>query len=142
MLSQFIDLFDLYTFPFLLNFKRKQYYHSTFGGVMGCISIITFFLVSIIFVLDFFKRNYFSIIINESTSKTQQINFSDIPLMFAVGSSQGVVLPEDETLFKYDVTFYSFTSYTDEDGNLKSDTKFLHFPVEPCSENKNFINSE
>ena len=94
-------LLDIYSPEYNLRFKGKKSYNSTFGKLMGLISIIIFISLFINFTFELFSRKSFDILYSSALNNNFIINLTNVPFFLVIMDKNSNIIPYNESIFKF-----------------------------------------
>ena len=118
---------DIYAFGFNLMFQNKAKFHTLLGGISGFFSIIFFVIIIIIYFINLFKRNDFTIISIIKKNYKTPIYLNNTKIMFGFIDSDGKDIMYDRKLLKINLNYFSFNQ------------PILEIPLENCDSNTEFF---
>ena len=114
--SKYLD-FDLLKIPISLSFKKKYLYKTFIGStltIIGAILIIVFFIIRLNQIIN---KSEFTIISNEFQNPKGEIDFSNIPILFALADNNGNPLKFNSQIFEFSVVLSEYVQNFDLNGN-------------------------
>jgi hypothetical protein len=112
-----------------LYIKGKNKFATVSGAILYFFAFIGICVISLNFFLDFFKGSQFSLIYSQINDYDKQINFSEIPIMFAAKSQRGGFLNSS-------ISYFS-AQYVNISNNI---LQFTPLKYETCDIDKHFYN--
>ena len=109
--------FDLLRIPISLSYKNKYLYRTFIGAsltIIGIIIIVVYFTVKVIEVI---KKKSFVIISNEFQNPKASINFTNIPILFALADNNGNPLELNPKIVDFSVVLSEYVRIFDRNGN-------------------------
>ena len=123
-------LLDIYSPEYNLRFKGKKSYNSTFGKLMGLISIIIFISLFINFTIELFSRKSFDILYSSALNNNFTINLTNVPFFLAIMDKNSNIIPYNESIFKFSFRYIKQifkNSFEPENINI-------NYNIEECDE--------
>ena len=111
--------FDLLRIPISLSYKNKYLYRTFVGAsltIIGIIILVVYFLVK---VTGAIKKKSFAIISNEFQNQNASINFTNIPILFALADNKGNPLELNPKIVDFSVVMSEYVRNIDKNGNNK-----------------------
>ena len=109
--------FDLLRIPISLSYKNKYLYRTFIGAsltIIGFIIIVVYFLVKLIKTIN---KQTFAIISNEFQNPKASINFTNIPILFALADNNGNPLELNPKIVDFSVVLSEYVRNFDKNGN-------------------------
>jgi len=109
--------FDLLRIPISLSYKNKYLYRTFIGAsltIIGAIIIVVYFIVKLI---GTFQKKTFAIISNEFQNPKASINFTNIPILFALADNNGNPLELNPKIVDFSVVLSEYVRNFDKNGN-------------------------
>ena len=76
-------IFDIYGSNYYLNFNKKNKHNTIFGLILGIISILSFCILSIYYIIIIIKRKKYSIKSDSHISSNIKLNITNFPLFIS-----------------------------------------------------------
>ena len=95
------EILDIYSPEYNLRFKGEKSYNSTFGKIMGLISIIIFISLFINFTIELFSRKSFDILYSSALNNDFYINLTNVPFFLVIMDKNSNIIPFNESIFKF-----------------------------------------
>ena len=111
---------DIYAFGFHLMFQKKAKFYTLLGGISGFFSIIFFVIIIIVYFINLFKRNNFSIVSIIEKNYQTPIYLNHTKIMFGFIDSNGNDIINDRKLLKINLNYFSYNQ------------PILELPLENC----------
>ena len=109
--------FDLLRIPISLSYKKKYLYNTFVGATLTIICAILIILFLIIKLKQILSKSQFSIISNEYQNPKGEIDFSNIPILFALADNNGNPIQINSKIFEFSVVSSEYVQNYDIDGN-------------------------
>ena len=108
---------DLLKIPISLSYKDKYLYRTHIGATLTMIGFIIIIVYIIIKFTEIIEKSSFSIISNEYQNPLDSINFTNVPILFAMTDADGNPLDLNKKLVDFSVVFSEYVQNFDEKGN-------------------------
>ena len=108
---------DLLKIPISLSYKDKFLYRTHIGATLTMIGFIIIIVYIIIKFTEIIEKSSFSIISNEYQNPLDSINFTNVPILFAMTDADGNPLDLNKKLVDFSVVFSEYVQNFDEKGN-------------------------
>ena len=109
--------FDLLRIPISLSYKNKYLYRTFIGASLTIIGIIILVVYFIVKVIEVIKKKSFVIISNEFQNPKASINFTNIPILFALADNNGNPLELNPKIVDFSVVLSEYVRIFDRNGN-------------------------
>ena len=109
--------FDLLRIPISLSYKNKYLYRTFIGASLTIIGIIILVVYFIVKVIEVIKKKSFVIISNEFQNSKASINFTNIPILFALADNNGNPLELNPKIVDFSVVLSEYVRIFDRNGN-------------------------
>ena len=130
-ISPFNNL-DLLTIPISLSYKEKYFYRTFCGAVLTIAFIIILLAYFISEFIQIIKKSSFSIITNEYQNPKETIDFTNVPILFALTDDVGNPLHLNSKMAKYSVIINEYILYLDKYGNSNTKHTTRNLEIERC----------
>ena len=137
--QNFVEIFDIYGKSYSLKLFGKENYKTTSGAIIAVLTLIGMAFISVVFVIDLFKRKKITLTYNEDVSTLPINNITDIPIMFGISDSSSQMFLTDK-LFSFDVKMVYNIISINSDGVSKMKQEVIPIPLEVCDLEKHFGN--
>ena len=131
--------FDLLKIPISLSFKKKYLYKTFIGStltIFGVILIIVFFIIKLNQIIN---KSEFTIISNEFQNPKGEIDFSNIPILFALADNNGNPLKFNSQIFEFSVVLSEYVQNFDINGNSNIINTEEEIEIERCDNLSGFV---
>ena len=131
--------FDLLKIPISLSFKKKYLYKTFIGAtltIVGAILIIVYFIIKLNQIVN---KSLFTIISNEFQNPEGQIDFSNIPILFALADNYGNPLKLNSKIFEFSVVLSEYIQNFDINGNSNIIYTEKEVEIERCDNLTKFV---
>jgi len=109
--------FDLLRIPISLSYKNKYLYRTFIGASLTIICFIIILVYFMFKVVRAIKKKSFSIISNEFQNPKASINFTNIPILFALADNNGNPLELNPKIVDFSVVLSEYARNLDKNGN-------------------------
>ena len=92
---------DLLHIPMSLSYKNEYFYTTTVGAILTIICILIVLSISLYEIKSLSEKSSFSIITNQYTDISENIDFAKRPLLFQLIDNAGQIMEEDDKLFEF-----------------------------------------
>ena len=136
--AKYLD-FDLLKIPISLSFKKKYLYKTFIGStltIFGAILIIVYFIIRLNQIIS---KSIFTIISNEFQNPKGEIDFSNIPILFALADNNGNPLKLDSKIFEFSVVLSEYVQNFDINGNSNIIYTEKEIEIERCDNLTGFV---
>ena len=99
-------LLDIYAFNFNLLFKKNETYQTYFGSITGLISIISFILIIILYLIKLLNRGNFNVISYSQRDQNSNITLNNFSIMFALIDLYGNNILNDTKISKLIINYF------------------------------------
>ena len=98
--KKILFLSDIYAFNFNLLFKKNETYQTYFGSITGLLSIISFILIIILYMIKLLKRENFNVISYSQRDQNSTIILNNYSIMFGLMDMYGNNILNDSKISK------------------------------------------
>ena len=113
---------DLLKIPISLSFRNEYLYMTISGASLTIICFIILFIYSIISIKELFEKSSFTVITHEYQSPNDEINLTNVPILFSLTDKYGNPMELDSKLFELSVVYSVIENKYVKGGN----TNFTH----------------
>ena len=106
--------FDLLKTPITLSYKNKYLYRTIIGGILTILLIIIIIVYFIVRLSQIIKKSSFSIISNEFQNPKESINFTNVPILFALTDNNGNPLELNTKIVDFSVILNEYIQNIDQ----------------------------
>lgn len=124
--------FDLFTIPISLSYKQKYLYRTFIGATLSIIGFIIIMVSLTIKLNKILKKSIFTIISNEFQNPKASIDFTNIPILFALADNNGNSLKIDPKIFQFSVVMSEYMQNYEENGNSHIIYKEEEVEIDRC----------
>ena len=131
--------FDLLTIPISLSFKKKYLYKTFIGStltIFGAILIVVFFIIRLNQIIN---KSLFTLISNEFQNPKGEIDFSNIPILFALTDNNGNPLKLNSQIFEFSAVLSEYVQNFDINGNINIINTEKEIEIERCDNLTGFV---
>ena len=128
--------FDLLNIPISLSFKNKYLYQTYVGATLTIIFTILIIIYFFNQVVQIIRKSSFSIISNEYQNPKESINFTNVPILFALTNDLGIPLDFNPKMVTYSVILNEYIAQYDKDGNTHTTHTQKNIETERCDKLK------
>ena len=124
--------FDLLKIPISLSYKKKYLYKTFIGAtltIIGFVLIISFFIFKLTKIIN---KSLFTLISNEFQNPKGFIDFTNIPILFALADSNGNPLELNSQIFEFSVVLSEYIQNYDIYGNSYIINSEKEIEIERC----------
>ena len=107
--------FDLLNIPISLSFKNKYLYQTYVGATLTIIFTILIIIYFFNQVVQIIRKSSFSIISNEYQNPKESINFTNVPILFALTNDLGIPLDFNPKMVTYSVILNEYIAQYDKE---------------------------
>jgi hypothetical protein len=132
--------FDIFAknFNFFVFGNEKQ--KTVLGCLIGIFSILAITIISLFFLVDFFKRENVTVMYNKDIDTKPVINLTYMPLMFSLSDLQTNFI-DPQGLFTFDVRMLNYVKvYNKTSGQTSTRLTSQQIEYERCNISKHFLN--
>ena len=109
--------FDLLRIPISLSYKNKYLYRTFIGASLTIIGIIILMIYFIVKLIGLIQKKSFAIISNEFQNSKASINFTNIPILFALADNNGNPIEINPKIVDFSVVLSEHVRNLDSNGN-------------------------
>ena len=131
--------FDLLKIPISLSFKNNYLYKTLIGAtltIVGAILILVYFIIKLNQIVN---KSLFTIISNEFQDRQGQIDFSNIPILFALADNYGNPLKLNSKIFEFSAVLSEYVQNSDINGNSNIIYTEKEIEIERCDNLTEFV---
>lgn len=138
---QLMKCLDIYGSELPIFYKGDKIYKTKLGGFLTILSSIICFTLILVYFFDLFSRSKFSIIVSNKLNYNEEIDFSNIPILFSIADLNGNLLDLNEKYFTIEPYVYSiFIDYESGKNNIQFKKRKIDFDRCDKIQNKTLIN--
>ena len=104
--KKILFLSDIYAFNFNLLFKKNETYQTYFGSITGLLSIISFILIIILYMIKLLKRGKFNVISYSQRDQNSTIILNNFSIMFGLMDLYGNNILNDSKISKLKINYF------------------------------------
>ena len=104
--KKILFLSDIYAFNFNLLFKKNETYQTYFGSITGLLSIISFILIIILYMIKLLKRENFNVISYSQRDQNSTIILNNYSIMFGLMDMYGNNILNDSKISKLIINYF------------------------------------
>jgi len=130
---------DLLTIPISLSYKNKYSYRTFVGATLTIIFFIVIIIYFIYQLVQILRKSSFTIISNEFQNPKESINFTNVPILFALTDDIGNPLEFNPKIVKYSVILNEYIQNFDEYGNSHFNHIEKKLETDRCDKIKDYM---
>ena len=123
---------DLLHIPMSLSYKNEYFYTTTVGAILTIICFIIVLIISIYDIKSLSEKSSFSIITNQYTDISEQIDFAKRPLLFQLIDNTGNIMEPDNRLFEFKAVDMEWLVVNDENGKQNYKVLNTNLKMDKC----------
>jgi hypothetical protein len=132
---------DLLHIPMSLSYKNEYFYKTTIGAVLTIICFFVVLSISLYEIKSLTEKSSFTIITNQYTDLSEQIDFSTRPILFQLIDNAGNIMEPDSKLFEFKAVDMEWIVTIDKDGNQVHHVINKKLNMDKCDKIYNFSDS-
>jgi hypothetical protein len=136
--ENFLLSFDFLSCKANLKVLGKERYRTKFGSIMSYLSIFAILGFSFYFIIQTLNRSNLILVYGQDSFVFPILNLTNQPLVVTLSNLYNQYYENQETYFKFEMSFFEYNTIKDESGNRQTVTKVTPVPLEPCLIDKHF----
>ena len=134
--SQYIN-FDLLKIPISFSYRKRYLYRTFIGSTLTIIGFIILLIYFSVKLNQIINKSLFTIISNEFQNPKDEINLTNIPILFSISDNNGNPIEIDSKMFELSAVLREYMKNFDEDNRITYTEEEIQ--IEKCDNLKDII---